>query len=260
MIIKFQIDKIEDVQKYNGMNSKISCDKIRIDNDLIAEQWNLFNSAVGDATDSKISGKVHGYILVGQPSQKDETHQPIVFVKAGSPVTQVNSDKSISFTCSPNNELEDISDVVCRLYLSSDFIVVGETLYTFTYKFENIFNIEKTMQKMKMSVISDIIGTGAFSNNDDIQSFMKSYTSTRTFLSLNKDRMERLSIPSNRIDIAQLLNLGIDSAGTIQIDTREQAHQLIKYLCYKIFQDKESDRIIEVNSVVNDNVKVRAAS
>lgn len=40
----------------------------------------------------------------------------------------------------------------------------------------------------------------------------------------------------------------------IVIADQEQANQLIKYLCYKIFQDKETDKLIVVSSVVNADV------
>lgn len=256
MVTEFQIDKLEDIQTYDGVNSKLSCDKLSTDSEMIAEQWNFFSEAVGDATDSKISEKYQGYILVGQPDQKDETHQPIVFVKAGNPVAQMNNKKSIVFTCSPDNELADITDEVCRLYFFADFIVIGNMLYTFSYKFETIFNLEKTMQKMKTSAIDNIIGTGAFADGNQTQKLMKSYKSARTFLSLNQNRMNRLTNTDSRKAIAQLLKLNVDSNGAIQIDTDEQASQMIKYLCYKIFQDKETDHIIEVSSVVNDDVKV----
>lgn len=259
MVKKFQIEQLEDIQKYDGVNSKLSCDKLDTDSDLIEEQWNYFSQSVGDATDAKLSGKYQGYILVGQPQKKDKKNQPIVFVKAGNPVAQLKNDKSIIFTCSPENELEDITtEEIYRLYFSADFIVIGKTLYTFTYKFENIFNIEKTMQKMKMTSIENIVDTGAFSDSAITQQLMKSYKSSRTFLSLNQNRMSRLSNPESRVAIAGLLKLTIDSSGAIKVDTEDQAKLMIKYLCYKILQDKETDNVIEVNSVINDNVKIGA--
>jgi len=259
MINKFQIEKLEDVQKYDGANSKLSCDKLGTDNDLIAEQWEYFTQSVGEATDNRLSGKYQGYILVGQPAKKDADKQPIVFVKAGNPVAKLKSDKSIIFTCSPENELEDITtEEIYRLYFSADFIVIGKTLYTFTYMFETIFNIEKTMKRFKMTSIDNIVDTGAFSDGSRTQQLMISYKSSRTFLSLNQNRINRLSNPDGRKYIAGLLKLNIDASGAIKIDTEDQANKMIKYLCYKIFQDKETDNVIEVNSVINDNVKIGA--
>ncbi len=258
MVSKFQVDTLEDVQTYNGINSKVSCDKLSTENELIADQWNFFFTSVANATHDKITGKYQGYIITGRPKQEDESHQPIVFVKAGNPVIDLNRNKSIDFTYSQDDKLESISEEVCRLYFFVDFIVIGKMLYTFSYKFEEIFNLVKTMQKLKTSTVDKIIETGAFINGEHVKKLMNSYKSARTFLSLNETRLNNLAIADKRREIAKLLKLSINSSNAIQLDTDDQASHMIKYLCYKIFQDKETDNIIEVTSVVNDNVKVGA--
>ena len=45
----FQIDQISEVQDYDGENSKVSCDKLLLTNELISEQWKLFSQAVAAA-------------------------------------------------------------------------------------------------------------------------------------------------------------------------------------------------------------------
>ena len=136
---KFQIGPISDVQDYDGENSKVSCDKIELSNPLISEQWALFTEAVAKATDSKADGRINGYILYGQPLKEED--KPITFVKVANPITKLTNKKSVVFTTTASDELELMSDDVCRLYLTSDFIVFDGILYTFNHTFETIFNL-----------------------------------------------------------------------------------------------------------------------
>ena len=66
-------------------------------------------------------------------------------------------------------------------------------------------------------------------------------------------RVEKLKSSAGRVEIAELLGLKTDETKII-IDDQEQANQLIKYLCYRILQDKETDNLIEVSSVINEDV------
>ena len=115
------------------------------------------------------------------------------------------------------------------------------------------FNIEKTLHRLKMQAVEQIMNTAAFSNAEKVQTFMSRYTSPKTFLTLKIQRVEKLKSSAGRDEIAKLLGLKTDET-KIVIDDQEQTNQLIKYLCYKIFQDKETDKLIEVSSVVNEDV------
>ena len=104
-----------------------------------------------------------------------------------------------------------------------------------------------------MQAVEQIMDTAAFSDAGQVQTFMSRYTSPKTFLTLRAQRIEKLTSSEGREEIAKLLELKTDET-KIVIDDQEQANQLIKYLCYKIFQDKETDKLIEVSSVVNEDV------
>lgn len=73
-------------------------------------------------------------------------------------------------------------------------------------------------------------------------------------MTLRQQRVDKLTTKEGRQVIAKLLQLNITDDSEIIVDTQEQANQLIKYLCFKIFQDKETDNLIEVASVLNDNI------
>lgn len=83
-IIKYQIQPIEYVQKYDGQNSKTSCDKLSVNSQLISEQWNHLFSSVAGAPREQITGKYQGYLLNCQP-QKDGLPS-ITIVKTGNPL------------------------------------------------------------------------------------------------------------------------------------------------------------------------------
>lgn len=250
-IIKYQIQPIESVQEYDGQNSKTSCDKLSVDNRLISDQWDNLSSSVAGAPREQISGKYQGYLLNCQP--KKEGLPSITIVKTGNPIISLAKKDSRVFKHTATDELEDLTDGLCRLYLVADFIVVGKTMYAFNQKFEGIFRIEKTLHRLKMQAVEQIMDTKAFSNTEQVQTFMGRYTSPKTFLTLRAQRVEKLKSSEGREEVAKLLKLKTDES-KIVIDDQEQANQLIKYLCYKIFQDKETDKLIEVSSVVNEDV------
>lgn len=248
----YQIDPLETVQEYDGMNSKTSCDKIKVDNELLSEQWKYFFASVTNAAREEIKGKYQGYILDGQPVA--ENAKPITIVKIANPIIKLENKRSVVFKHVENDELDQFSDDLCRLYLNADFLVIGDSLYAFNHAFEGIFDLEKTMRRLKDKAIENIIATSAFHEIEKVSSFMKRYTSPKTFLTLKQQRVDKLITQEGRQEIANRLQLNTIGNAEIIIDTQEQANQLIKYLCYKIFQDKETDNLIEVASVLNDNI------
>lgn len=244
---RFQIEPLSCVQDYDGENTKVTCDKISVENALISEQWNSFFNSVSAATDKKIKGSLQGYILTGQPTNSELI--PITFVKIANPITKVNSKKSIVFTDS-NDELDLMSDDVYRLYLTVDFIVLNKVMYTFNHSFEKLFNIEKTMSRVKTAAIESIINTNGISNSEDFHNYAKQYSSARTFITLNDERLERIKDEEKRIEVAKKLCLKVDESNkNIIVEDFEQASRLIHYLCYKLFVDKETDDLLEATTV-----------
>ena len=132
--------------------------------------------------------------------------------------------------------------------------MIADALYSFNHNFEGMFNLEKTLHRLKIQAVESIMDTNAFQNAEKVRGFMKSYTSPKTFLTLKPQRMSKLQTPEGRVEIAKRLRINTTEFNDLIIDDQGQANKLIKYLCYKIFQDKETDNLIEVNSVVNDNV------
>lgn len=243
---RFQVDPLSKVQNYDGENTKVTCDKINLKDNLIADQWTSFFNAAAAATDRKIDGKLHGYILSGQGS--NDTLKPVTFVKIANPITNMKTKKAVVFTNS-NDELDLMSDDVYRLYLTVDFIVYDDNMYTFNHSFEKLFNLEQTMTKVKTVAIDKIVETNGISNSEDFKSFAKQHSSARTFITLKEERLKRLKNDEQRIEIAERLNLEIDDANNLKIETVEQALLLIRYLCYKVFVDGETNDLLEASAV-----------
>ena len=244
---KFQISPIEIVQDYDGANTKISCDKLALSNPLISERWLQFVSSLAVASDSMPDGKVNGYILVGQPLSEEATN--ISFIKFANPVIKLVNKRAVVFSATAENKLDLISDDVYRLYLTVDVIVLNDAMYTFNHSFETPFGLEKTMAKLKQSAIEEIITTGAFSDIEEFKTFSNQYRSTRTFISLNRERVNRIKDPQNRVQIATILGLSLDENRSFVITTAEQASLMLRYLCYKIFQDNETQAVLEASTV-----------
>ena len=243
----FQIEPISDVQSYDGENSKVSCDKLLITDELVSEQWSLFNTAVVTASDQKIEGRINGYILYGQPSNEED--HSVTFIKLANPITKLSNKKSVVFSTTANDELDLITDDVCRLYLTVDLIVYNGSMYTFNHTFETLFNLEKTMAKVKNEAIDEIVSTNAFSDVGTFKSLATQYKSSRTFITLKTERVNRIKDKRNRKKVAEMLHIPLDDSGNFTISTADEASLLIRYLCFKIFQDNETKDVLEANSV-----------
>ena len=243
----FQVDQISEVQDYDGENSKVSCDKLLLTNELVSEKWQSFIQAVATSSDQKIDGKINGYILCGQPSEDGD--KPVTFIKAANPITKLANKKSVVFSANVKDELDLITDNVCRLYLTVDFIAYDGAMYTFNHKFENVFDLEKTMAKVKQGAIEEIAETNVFSDVDSFKSLASQYKSSRTFITLKQERIDRIKNKRSRKTVADMLHLPLDGNGNFAITTADEASLLIRYLCFKIFQDNETKDVLEANTV-----------
>ena len=247
----FQLKEINDVQDYNGENTKISCDKISLENELIKDSWEQFFSSITNPCEEKFKGNVQGYLLTGKPTK--ENGKSITFFKVGNPIIKL-SDKKAHFYHCINDELDLVTDEFCRLYFTADFIIFNNNLYTFNLKFEKVFNLEKTMQKLKETSIEKISATQSIANVELFKGFAKEYKSAKSFVTLKQERIEKVKDKAKRSEIAKMLNLGLDDDENFIIDTAEKASLFIRYLCYKIFEDYETRDIIEVSNASKLNI------
>ena len=117
------------------------------------------------------------------------------------------------------------------------------------FGFETIFNLEKTMAKIKQGAIDEIVGTNAFSDATVFKSLASQYKSSRTFITLKPERVNRIKNKRTRKSVADMLHLPLDNCGNFEIKTAEEVSLLIRYLCFKIFQDNETKDVLEANTV-----------
>lgn len=88
-----------------------------------------------------------------------------------------------------------------------------------------------------------------FSDVEVFKNYASQYnTSSRTFITLNQERIERIKDISKRSVVAFLLGIGLDESGNLVIDSKEKATRLIN-LCYKTFQDAETANVLKVSTV-----------
>lgn len=247
MIVKSQLEKINEIKEYTGENTKISCDRIETSNELVKEQWDYFVMDIANSSDEKVDGKYQGYVLEGIPANKDK--KTIAFLKKANPIINLKNKRSVVFKFDDNSELAEMSDDVCRLYMDADCIVVDEQIYSFNYKFEDLFNIEKTMQKVKSKAIEEIVTIDAFENKEEFERMARAYKSPRTFITLKSERMERIKNKAKRKKVASMLNIDVSDDGKFLFKNDEQVSLLIRYLCFKVFKDDETKELLEANNV-----------
>lgn len=241
----FQLKQINDVQEYNGENTKISCDKLALNSDLIKTNWDLFFSSIVNPGEEKFKGKVQGYLLMGKSLEEDG--KSVIFFKTGNPLIKLSDNKAHFYRCA-EDELDLVTDEYCRLYLTTDFIIYNNTLYTFNLNFEKIFSIEKTMLRIKENGIEKIILTQSISDADIFKRFAKEYKSAKTFVTLKQERIDKIQDETKRHEVSTMLNIELDDNNQFIIDTPEKVSLFIRYICYKIFKDSETNDIIEVSN------------
>lgn len=245
-VSNYQLNKITNIEDYDGQNTKLTCDKISTNNDLIKENWDNLASQIIDPTTTEIKNKIKGYVVVGQP--KVENLPSFSLFKVANPLFKVSDKKSLVFRKN-NDELDPFNDSLYRLNLTIDFFVIGETLYTLNYKFEDIFDLEKTLQKLKGDAVDKILNLSCFYGNE-FKEYLSSYAHPKTFITLNQERLDRMQIISERKLIAQRLHLDLnDNNEFINLDSKKSL-LLIKYLCYKVLQDGETGELVEVSQAV----------
>ena len=105
------------------------------------------------------------------------------------------------------------------------------------------------MAKVKQGAIDEIAGTNVFSDVDTFKSLALQYKSSRTFITLKSERINRIKNKRSRKTVADMLHLPLDENGNFAITTADEASLLIRYLCFKIFQDNETKDVLEANTV-----------
>ena len=247
MVTKYQLGKINEIKEYTGENAKISCDRIETSNELVKEQWDYFVMDIAAASDEKVDGKYHGYVLEGVPANRDE--KTVAFLKMANPIINFKNKRSAIFTFDDNSELAEMSDEVCKLHMNVDCIVVDEKIYSFNYKFEDLFNIEKTMQKVKSKALEEILAIDAFEDKEEFERMARAYKSPRTFITLKSEKIERIKNKTKRKKVATMLNIDVSDDGKFLFKNEEEVSLLIRYLCFKVFKDDETKELLEANNV-----------
>lgn len=165
------------------------------------------------------------------------------------PIISLKNKRSAVFTFDSNSELAEITDEVCKLRMDADCIVVDETIYSFNYKFEDLLNIEKTMQKVKNKAIEQIAIIDAFENKEEFEQMARAYKSPRTFITLKSERIERIKNKTKRKKVASMLKIEVSDDGKFVFKNEEEVSLLLRYLCFKVFKDDETKELLEANNV-----------
>ena len=247
MVASRQLDKVSEIKDYTGENTKISCDRIETSNELVKEQWDYFVMDIVNASDEKVEGKYHGYVVEAVPTSSED--KAIIFVKMANPIINLKNKRSSVFMFDDNSELAEMTDEVCKLYMDTDCIVVDEKIYSFNYKFEELFSIEKTMQKVKNKALDEIVSIDAFDNKEAFEQMARAYKSPRTFITLKGERVERIKNKAKRKKVASMLKIEVNDEGKFVFKNDEEVSLLLRYLCFKVFKDDETKELLEANNV-----------
>jgi len=247
-VLQFNVEPISSVEEYDGFNTKVSCDKLSVESDLLDGGYaNLINSLENCGEASPLKERYQGYILDGRPNI-DANGSGITFIKMANPMIDLNTKKAVMFKKAEDETLDAIDEMFCRLYLVADSIIIDGNLYNFNHAFEKLFNVEKTISKVKTAAIQKIVDAGFIENSDEFSNHAQS-CNARTFVTLNDDRIETAKNTERRNSISETYHIPLGDEGGFKISSSEEASTLIKYLCYKMFEEAETKDVLEASSV-----------
>lgn len=245
-ITTLQLSTIQSFEEYNGMNPKISCDKLSTNSPLISDLWSKLVNSISMASNEKLKGKICGYAICGEPAI--EELKPITILKYSSPIISLNNKYTITYKESPEEELDLVTDSFYRLYWIADSIIYEDTFYTFNNNFESVFDIEKAVQKVKDKAIESIINTNAIENIDMFKDLSGSYKSPKSFITLNEERLANIRDRSQRKDISQTYKLPLSSNDKFLTTNSEEYKAFIQYICFKSICEHKTMNVYEINS------------
>lgn len=165
------------------------------------------------------------------------------------PIINLKNKRNVVFTFDADNELTEMTDEVCKLRMDADCIVIDEVIYSFNYKFEDLLNMDKTMQKVKTKALEKIFELDAFENKDEFEQMARAYKAPRTFITLKSERVNRIKNKTKRKEVASMLNIEISDNGKFVFKNEEEVSLLLRYLCFKLFKDAETKDLLEANNV-----------
>ena len=251
-VAKYQLNPISQVEGYNGLNTKCSCDLLSVSDEIIASNFTTFRDSLARATEADIRNRYKGYVLEGQPNQNTQG-ETVTFLKFANPTANLKSKKNVVFKKSDDNALDEVTEQFYKMYLTVDAILIGDNLYNFNHAFEKIFDVEQTLRNVKAKAIESIITAGIIANPDDFTAHAKS-TNARTFVTLSDERIQRASNTENRLQISEILNVPLGSNGLFSLTDPEQTSRLLKYLCNKAIRDFETNKLFEVSNLSELNL------
>ncbi|MDL2273758.1 DUF4868 domain-containing protein [Oscillospiraceae bacterium OttesenSCG-928-G22] len=244
----FNVEPISSVETYDGYNTKVSCDTLDVTSDLLGDGYtNLITSLTNCGEASPLKERYQGYILDGKPNI-DGNGDGITFIKMANPMVALNTKKTVMFKKAQDEALDIIDETFCRLYLVADSLIIDGRLYNFNHAFEKLFNVEQTIKKVKTAAIQKIIDAGIIHNTEDFANYAQS-CHARTFVTLNDDRVENAKQQDRRQSISEAYRIPLSEEGNFVTSSVDEAGNLVKYLCFKVFEEAETNDILEASSV-----------
>ena len=77
----------------------------------------------------------------------------------------------------------------------------------------------------------------------------RAYKSPRTFITLKRERVERIKNKTKRKKVASMLKIEVNDDGKFVFKNDEEVSLLLRYLCFKVFKDDETKELLEANNV-----------
>lgn len=249
---EFQLDKVSEIEEYCGENPKISCDQLDLEKEIINEYWRFFENSLDNAVvNSSENIRVKGYVICAKP--KLEGLKKFIFVKKANPIVQGDRGKSKTFKMNDDETLNSFNDKIFKFYLSIDFFIVDNNLYTFNLSFQEIFKIEKTLKILKNNAIEEILKKTYFNNeNNKFREELNKKISSQMYSNFNVDKLIELDDIKMRKNVAQTLKITLNEHGIFEFENLDKIKSLIKYFNNRIIQEKRTSKVYEVSGNIKE--------
>lgn len=229
-IFKNQIDKFEEIENYNGYTPKSSIDKIRIDDEIIIDNWEKLLVSLDKIQTESIdkNTKINAYMFyINSPSEK------IYLISKKNPILNLNK-TTFSLIA---NKVKENEHANLQFNKSFDFIIYNEYLYSINKNFEMFFDLERGFKKIKENALTKLSTLNIIDNFDDFSSFSSKRGKYQKFKTLSTKRLEDLQKNENAIKFLQE-TLKISKVNDkFILDTELKKDNFLKFICEEITKD-----------------------
>lgn len=223
------------VEEYSGFNEQTAINKIRIDNELIADNYKAIQASLirNDDEANIMNFNSNAFVITGATPEDCPTPLSVTFIAIKNPI---KSFKKTVFRFTENC-FKPVTDKYLDLPLRFDLIIINETIYMMSLIGETLFDLERTHKILCNRCVKKIESLDIVCDADAFKAVAASSHNPRRFLTFSQTRLEHVNDLNNRRIIGRMFNIALNAHGIFDTTDPKASERLIKFLCEKAMED-----------------------